>query len=138
VERTRAALARAQGARQPYWKSESLAPYRFQICIENASYAHWATEKLWDAFALETIPIYWGGVGDAQLEAWGFRADGIWRWSGDMEELRERIEAITAAPEEHYEARAAAVAHNRKRVLELPCGEVALRSVIADYFQLAI
>ena len=123
---------------RPYWKSESLGPYRFQICIENTWYPHWATEKLWDAFALETVPIYWGGISDEMLTAWGFRADGLIRWSGRLEELRDRLEAINAAPEEHYAARAEAVAQNRRRVLELPCGEVALRSVIADFFRFAV
>jgi hypothetical protein len=118
----------------PYWKSASLGEYRFQICIENSNYRDWVTEKLWDAFALETVPIYWGGVADEKLEEWGFRADGIIRWSGDLDELPGAVDAINASPEESYARFRDAVAHNRRRVLELPCGEVTLRSVLCDYF----
>ena len=117
-----------------YWKSASLAPYRFQIAIENSRYRHWATEKIWDAFALGTVPIYWGGITDDKLQEWGFQPDGLIRWSGNLDELQRLVDAINASPEETYSNFAAAIAHNRRRVLEIPCGEVALRKVICEYF----
>jgi len=120
----------------PYWKSASLARYRFQIAIENSNYRHWATEKIWDAFALETVPIYWGGITDDKLEEWGFRPDGLIRWSGDLDELQHINNGINTSPENSYRKFAAAAAHNRKRVLELPCGEVALKKVICEHFGL--
>lgn len=119
---------------QPYWKSSSLASYRFQICSENSNYRDWATEKLWDAFALETVPIYWSGITGEALETLGFRADGVIRWSGNLEELQSIIDGINASPDASYARFRAAAAHNRRRVLELPCGEVALRPVICEYF----
>lgn len=41
-------------------KKEGLAPYMFSFCIENANYDTCYTEKLTDAIACGTIPIWWG------------------------------------------------------------------------------
>ena len=41
-------------------KEEALWPYHFSICIENASYSKYFTEKITDCFASKTVPIYWG------------------------------------------------------------------------------
>jgi len=41
-------------------KIEFLKPYKFTIAFENSSHPGYTTEKLIDAFAANTIPIYWG------------------------------------------------------------------------------
>lgn len=41
-------------------KEEALKDYRFSLVIENDKYDTYYTEKLTDAFASGTIPIYWG------------------------------------------------------------------------------
>lgn len=41
--------------------------YRFNICFENDVYPGYVTEKLIDAYMIDTIPIYWGSLGNDQL-----------------------------------------------------------------------
>ncbi|RDU64914.1 alpha-1,3-fucosyltransferase, partial [Helicobacter didelphidarum] len=41
-------------------KIEWLKDYKFNICFENSSYPGYLTEKLFDAFEANCIPIYWG------------------------------------------------------------------------------
>jgi hypothetical protein len=37
-----------------------MAPYKFSIAFENASYPGYTTEKLYHAMLAGTLPIYWG------------------------------------------------------------------------------
>lgn len=48
-------------------KEEALWPYQFSICIENAKYPNYFTEKITDCFASKTIPIYWGNPHIGQI-----------------------------------------------------------------------
>ena len=41
-------------------KNEWLKPYKFNLCFENSSWPGYCTEKLFHAFYMKTIPIYWG------------------------------------------------------------------------------
>lgn len=41
-------------------KHEFLKQYKFTLSIENSSYPGYSTEKITDAFAAGSIPIYWG------------------------------------------------------------------------------
>lgn len=43
-----------------HYKLDFLNNYRFNICFENGSYPGYVTEKLFNAFQVKTIPIYWG------------------------------------------------------------------------------
>ncbi len=52
-----------------------LQAYKFNMCFENSSYRGYCTEKLIEAFAAQSIPIYWG---DPNLNAMG---------GGDIEPL---------------------------------------------------
>lgn len=47
----------------PWWtrKLELLKRYRFNLCLENTSAAHYCTEKIWHAIAGGTLPIYDSG-----------------------------------------------------------------------------
>jgi hypothetical protein len=41
-------------------KAEGLAPYRYSIVIENSIHSTYMSEKIMDALALGTAPLYWG------------------------------------------------------------------------------
>lgn len=41
-------------------KNEWLKSYKFNLCFENSSWPGYCTEKLFHAFYMKTIPIYWG------------------------------------------------------------------------------
>jgi hypothetical protein len=43
-------------------KLEWLPKYKFNICFENGSYPGYATEKLYEAYISNNIPIYWGST----------------------------------------------------------------------------
>ena len=43
-------------------KPEWLRRYKFHIAYENADLPGWTTEKLTDAFAAHTVPIFWGDI----------------------------------------------------------------------------
>lgn len=43
-------------------KIDALRSFRFSIIIENTPEKYWITEKLIDAFATGTVPIYWGAT----------------------------------------------------------------------------
>lgn len=42
------------------YKLAFLNNYRFNICFENGSYPGYVTEKIFNAFQVKTMPIYWG------------------------------------------------------------------------------
>jgi alpha(1,3/1,4) fucosyltransferase len=44
----------------PGHKMRFMAPYKFSIAFENASYPGYTTEKLYHAMLAGTLPIYWG------------------------------------------------------------------------------
>ena len=41
-------------------KLEFMSPYKFMIAFENSSYPGYVTEKIYECFFTNTIPIYWG------------------------------------------------------------------------------
>lgn len=41
-------------------KLKFISPYRFMIAFENSSYPGYVTEKIYECFFTNTIPIYWG------------------------------------------------------------------------------
>lgn len=43
-------------------KLEFISPYKFMIAYENASYPGYVTEKIYECFFTNTIPIYWGNT----------------------------------------------------------------------------
>ncbi len=49
------------GFRAPYeGYHDFLQQFKFMICFENTSKSHYITEKLYNAYLGDTIPIYWG------------------------------------------------------------------------------
>jgi hypothetical protein len=51
-------------------KQETLRKYRFNLCFENDLYPNYVTEKAFDSYEAECIPIWWG------LDEEGFLNDG--------------------------------------------------------------
>lgn len=41
-------------------KNDFLVKYKFNLCFENSAWPGYCTEKLFHAFYMKTIPIYWG------------------------------------------------------------------------------
>lgn len=41
-------------------KAEFMKPYKFNLCFENSTWPGYCTEKLFHAFYMGTVPIYWG------------------------------------------------------------------------------
>ena len=41
-------------------KHSSLVPFQFSVIMENSEHPNYFTEKILDAFATRTVPIYWG------------------------------------------------------------------------------
>jgi hypothetical protein len=86
----------------------------FHIAIENVNQPNWYTEKICDAFATKTLPIYWGceNIGDL-----GYDERGIIRFK-DLNDLVEIINSLT--PEIYFE-KLSYIEHNYKRsLLEKP------------------
>lgn len=50
----------ARGDQSVQSKLAYLPKFKFNLCFENSSYPGYATEKLYEAFMGDTIPIYWG------------------------------------------------------------------------------
>lgn len=116
-------------------KLPALVPYRFTIAIEPAAYNHFYTEKLFDAFAARTIPVYWGPPDLAPLTALGFDITGILPWQ-TVTGLRERLAVIAQRGPVMYEERAAAIATNYDRARALYCPETLLGPLLRRHFGL--
>lgn len=65
----------------------------FHIGVENVYYNNWCTEKICDAFATKTVPVYWGcpNLGDL-----GYDERGIIRFNS-TDELIEKVNKLTPA-----------------------------------------
>jgi hypothetical protein len=88
-------------------KADALNDYMFSVVIENGSYDGYYTEKITDAFATGTIPIYHGSpsIGDT------FNTDGIIFLDDDF-----KIEDLS---EELYMSKMDAIKDNFERVKAL-------------------
>lgn len=90
---------------------DAYAPYRFSVVIENHYDDIWLTEKVLNAFANKTIPIYFGARDIGHL----FRTDGIirvrnlWNIPGIIKELK-------GHEVEEYESRLDAIEDNFRLV----------------------
>lgn len=69
----------------------------FHIAVENVYHKNWYTEKIGDAFATKTLPIYWGCP---NLDDLGYDERGILRFNS-TEELISIVNSLT--PETYYE-----------------------------------
>jgi len=48
-------------------KFEIAKNYKYNLCFENDTYPGYVTEKLLDAYYCETVPLYWGDLGNQNL-----------------------------------------------------------------------
>jgi len=83
----------------------------FHIAVENVYHKNWFTEKIGDAFATKTLPIYWGCP---NLEELGYDERGILRFNS-TEELISIINSLT--PKIYYE-RLPYIEHNYNTVFK--------------------
>jgi hypothetical protein len=95
----------------------------FHIAVENVYHKNWFTEKIGDAFATKTLPIYWGCP---NLEELGYDERGILRFNS-TEELISIINSLT--PEIYYE-RLPYIEHNYQEVLKNRTG-----SALGSFFK---
>ena len=102
-------------------KIEGYRDYRFTIVIENCQHDNYFTEKITDAFATGTIPVYWGtsNIGDY------FNTDGIIELTDDFD--------INILTPELYEEKFEAVKDNFKRVNSLKMADDELYEIIQTY-----
>jgi hypothetical protein len=69
----------------------------FHVAVENVNHLNWYTEKIADAFATKTIPIYWGCPNIKEL---GYDDRGIIKFN-NLNQLADIINSLT--PEMYYE-----------------------------------
>ena len=91
-------------------KMPLLVPFQYSITMENAQHNNYFSEKLLDAFATKTLPVYWGcpNIGDF------FNKDGILQWNG-TQDLLDLLHGLTP---EFYASKAAAIEDNYHRALK--------------------
>jgi len=73
-------------------KRESLDKYMFQVVVENGLYPNYVSEKLFDCFKTQTIPIYRGGI--SGIDALGFDMNGILSFE-TLDELQSIIDILS-------------------------------------------
>ena len=91
-------------------KEDGLNPYRFSVTIENAIVRGYWTEKLLDAFATKSIPIYYGDKFSVNKF---FNEDGIIYFDEIMEKIQGDDNGVS-----FYEERLDAIEENFKKVEE--------------------
>lgn len=87
-------------------KEDGLCDYMFSVCIENAAYESYFTEKVLDCFACGTIPIY---LGTPDIGTY-FNSDGIIALDENF-----KFENLT---KELYDSKISAVLENLEKVKE--------------------
>lgn len=99
----------------PYLPSKmpTLEPFQYTIVMENAQHPNYFTEKILDAFATKTIPIYWGclNIGDF------FNMDGILEFDHPDHPLNLNSILSSLRPED-YAKRHDAIEDNYQRSLK--------------------
>jgi len=92
-------------------KEDGLRDYMFSVCIENAVYDTYFTEKLTDAFACGTIPIFYGCKGVTKY----FNEDGIIFLDENFD--------LSTLTEDLYYSKIEAVKENFERSINFPVAE---------------
>lgn len=76
-------------------KKAYLEQFRFNICPENMDAPLYVTEKIFDAFAAGTIPIYGGALGKPEPEIICPESYVHWNFDGDHTEAVEEVRRLT-------------------------------------------
>lgn len=87
----------------PWWinKMRDLAPYRYNLCLENSAADYYCTEKIWQAIQAGTLPIYWG----PNNKIYEIFPKGSFIDLADFETPEHLIDFIKTLPESDYLAR---------------------------------
>jgi hypothetical protein len=99
--------------KSPPWlenKLSLLSPFQYSIIMENAQWSNYFTEKILDAFATKTIPIYWGCPNIQDF----FNKKGILSWNGTADLL----EHLTWVSPGYYQTQTEAIEDNYQRALK--------------------
>ena len=99
-------------------KMDGYRDYRFTVVIENCNHDTYYTEKLTDAFATGTIPVYWGTHNVCDI----FNPDGIIMLTDDFD--------FSQLTEELYQEKLDAVKDNFERVKNLKMADDELYEII--------
>jgi len=99
-------------------KMDGYIDYRFTVVIENCNHDTYYTEKLTDAFATGTIPVYWGTHNVCDI----FNPDGIIMLTDDFD--------FSQLTEELYQEKLDAVKDNFERVKNLKMADDELYEII--------
>ena len=107
----------------PDWhdKSQALNDYMFSVVLENAQCDDYFTEKITDAFATGTIPVYWG---TDEIYNY-FNGDGIIKLTDDFD--------ISQLTPELYEQKLDAIKDNFERVKKLRMVDDEVYDVVQAY-----
>ena len=68
-----------------------LRTFKFNICAENDNTKYYVTEKIFDAFIADCIPIYYGALNDPEPGLINREAVIFWTKEGDNAENREKV-----------------------------------------------
>ena len=96
--------------RSPPWlpnKLGLLEPFQFHIVMENAMHNNFFSEKVNDAFATKTFPLYYGCPNLADF----YNPDGFMKWDSP----RDLTDILKGLRPEFYESRRAAIEENYER-----------------------
>jgi Glycosyltransferase family 10 (fucosyltransferase) C-term len=96
-------------------KRGMLVPFQYTIVIENAYRHNYFTEKLLDAFATKTIPIYWGCPRSFDKDGVGefFNTDGVIA----IKDYKELFQVISSLTPDFYQSKQVAIEENYKKAL---------------------
>ncbi len=91
-------------------KEGFLIPFQYSVVMENAYYPNWFTEKINDAMATKTIPVYWGAPNIGKF----YNADGILAF----QTIEEMLGILASLTPHFYESKQAAIEENYQRSFE--------------------
>ena len=94
-------------------RRDTLAPYLFNISIENCRRNNYFTEKLVDCFVTRTVPIYWGCPNISEF----FNTDGMIIINGERE-FWYQFERVMSNPAGIYESHRNALEENCRMAIE--------------------
>ena len=75
-------------------KEAYLRTFKFNICAENNNTKDYVTEKIFDAFIADCIPLYYGALNDPEPGLINRDAVIFWNKEGNNEENREKIREL--------------------------------------------
>ena len=96
-----------QGRPNSIWEGKQICfkESMFHVAVENVNYPNWYTEKIADAFATRTVPIYWGCD---NLEDNGYDSRGVIKFNSTSE----LIDIVNSLTPEVYKEMQPYIEHN--------------------------